>query len=41
MPPMLAAGFDRAFLTAAGIALLVLVVAIAAIRVRRTDLSGS
>jgi len=37
----LAAGFDRAFLTAAGIALLVLVVAIAAIRVRRTDLSGS
>jgi EmrB/QacA subfamily drug resistance transporter len=37
----LAAGFDRAFLVASGIALLVLVVAIAAIRVRRADLSGS
>ena len=37
----LAAGFDRAFLVAAGIALLILVVAIAAIRVRRSDLSGS
>jgi hypothetical protein len=37
----LAAGFDRAFLVAAGIALLMLVVAIAAIRVRRADLSGS
>jgi len=37
----LAAGCDRAFLVAAGIALLVLVVASAAIRVRRTDLSGS
>jgi EmrB/QacA subfamily drug resistance transporter len=37
----LAAGFDRAFLTAAGLALLILVVAIAAIRVRRADLSGS
>ena len=37
----LAAGFDRAFLVAAGIALLILVVAIAAIRVRRADLSGS
>jgi len=36
----LAAGFDRAFLVAAGIALVILVVAIAAIRVRRTDLSG-
>jgi EmrB/QacA subfamily drug resistance transporter len=36
----LAAGFDRAFLIAAGIALLILVVAIAAIRVRRADLSG-
>jgi len=36
----LAAGFDRAFLVAAGIALLILVVAIAAIRVRRGDLSG-
>jgi EmrB/QacA subfamily drug resistance transporter len=34
-------GFDRAFLVAAGIALLILVVAIAAIRVRRADLSGS
>jgi EmrB/QacA subfamily drug resistance transporter len=37
----LVAGFDRAFLVAAGIALLILVVAIAAIRVRRADLSGS
>jgi EmrB/QacA subfamily drug resistance transporter len=37
----LAVGFDRAFLVAAGIALLILVVAIAAIRVRRADLSGS
>jgi hypothetical protein len=37
----LAAGFDRAFLVAAGIALLILLVAIAAIRVRRADLSGS
>ena len=37
----LAAGFDRAFLVAAGIALLILVAAIAAIRVRRADLSGS
>jgi len=37
----LAAGFDRAFLVAAGIALLILVVAIAAIRVRRADLSGA
>jgi EmrB/QacA subfamily drug resistance transporter len=36
----LAAGFDRAFLVAAGIALLILVVAIAAIRVRRADLHG-
>ena len=36
----LAAGFDRAFLVAAGIALLILVVAIATIRVRRADLSG-
>jgi EmrB/QacA subfamily drug resistance transporter len=36
----LAAGFDRAFLVAAGIALLILVVASAAIRVRRADLSG-
>jgi EmrB/QacA subfamily drug resistance transporter len=37
----LAAGFDRAFLAAAGISLLILVVAIAAIRVRRADLNGS
>ena len=36
----LAAGFDRAFLVAAGIALLILVVAIATIRVRRADVSG-
>jgi len=36
----LAAGFDRAFLVASGIALLVLVIAIAAIRIRRADLSG-
>jgi predicted MFS family arabinose efflux permease len=34
-------GFDRAFLVAAGIALLILVVAIAVIRIRRADLSGS
>jgi EmrB/QacA subfamily drug resistance transporter len=37
----LAAGFDRAFLVASGIALLLLVIAIAAVRVRRADLSGS
>ena len=37
----LAAGFDRAFLVGAGIAVLLLVIAIAAIRVRRADLSGS
>jgi hypothetical protein len=37
----LAVGFDRAFVVAAGIALFILVVAIAAIRVRRADLSGS
>jgi Major Facilitator Superfamily len=37
----LAAGFDRAFLVAAGISLLILVVAVAAIRVRRAGLSGS
>ena len=36
----LAAGFDRAFLVASVIALLIVVVAIAAIRVRRGDLSG-
>jgi Na+/melibiose symporter-like transporter len=36
----LAVGFDRAFLVAAGIAVLILVVAVAAIRVRRADLSG-
>ena len=37
----LTAGFDRAFLVAAGIAMLILVIAIAVIRVRRADLSGS
>jgi EmrB/QacA subfamily drug resistance transporter len=37
----LAAGFDRAFLVASGIAVLVLVIAIAMIQIRRTDLSGS
>jgi EmrB/QacA subfamily drug resistance transporter len=37
----LAAGFDRAFLVAAGIALLILVIAIAAIRVRRADRNGA
>ena len=36
----LAAGFDRAFLVAAAIAVLILVVAIATIRVRRADLAG-
>jgi len=36
----LATGFDRAFLVSAGMALLVLVVAIAVTRVRRADLSG-
>ena len=36
----LTAGFDRAFLVAAGIALLILVVASTAIRVRRGDLTG-
>jgi EmrB/QacA subfamily drug resistance transporter len=37
----LAAGFDRAFLVGAGIALLMLVVAVAVIRVRRADLDAS
>lgn len=37
----LAVGFDRAFLVAAAIAVLILVVAITAIRVRRADLAGS
>jgi hypothetical protein len=37
----LAAGFDRAFLVASGIALLIVVVTMAAIRVRRADLNGS
>jgi hypothetical protein len=37
----LAAGFDRVFLVAAAIAVLILVVAITAIRVRRADLAGS
>ena len=36
----LAAGFDRAFLVAAGLAVLLLVTAIAAIRIRRADLAG-
>jgi hypothetical protein len=36
----LAAGFDRAFLVAAGITQLMLVVATATIRVRRADLAG-
>jgi EmrB/QacA subfamily drug resistance transporter len=36
----LAAGFDRAFLVAAAISLLMLVVAVAMIRVRRSDLAG-
>ena len=36
----LAAGFDRAFLVAAGIAVLFLVISTVAIRVRRADLSG-
>ena len=37
----LAVGFDRAFLVGAGIAVLLLVIAIGAIRVRRADLNGS
>jgi len=37
----LAVGFDRAFLVSAGIAVLILVLAIAMIRVRRADLNGS
>jgi EmrB/QacA subfamily drug resistance transporter len=37
----LAAGFDRAFLVGAGIAVLLLVMATVAIRVRRADLNGS
>jgi MFS family permease len=37
----LAGGFDRAFLVASGIALLILVIAIVAIRVRRAGLSGA
>jgi EmrB/QacA subfamily drug resistance transporter len=37
----LAAGFDRAFLVAAAIALLMLVVTVTMIRVRRADLAGS
>jgi EmrB/QacA subfamily drug resistance transporter len=37
----LAAGFDRAFLVAAGIAVLILVISVAAIRVRRADLTSS
>jgi hypothetical protein len=37
----LLAGFDRAFLVAAGIGLLILAVAAATIRIRRADLGGS
>ena len=37
----LAVGFDRTFLVAAAISLLIVVVAIAAIRIRRADLAGS
>jgi hypothetical protein len=37
----LTVGFDRAFLVAAAIAVLMLVVAITMIRVRRADLAGS
>jgi predicted MFS family arabinose efflux permease len=40
VPAALAAGFDRGFLVAAGIALLMLVVAITMIRVRRADLDA-
>ena len=36
----LAAGFDRAFMVGSGIAVLLLVIAIAVIRVRRADLTG-
>ena len=36
----LTAGFDRAFLVAAGIAVLLLVTAVATIRIRRADLAG-
>ena len=36
----LAAGFDRAFLVAAAIAVLTIVVAITTIRLRRADLAG-
>jgi hypothetical protein len=35
----LAAGFDRAFLVAAGMSLLMLVIAVFVIRVRRADLN--
>jgi hypothetical protein len=37
----LTTGFSRAFLVAAGIALVNLAITIAAIRVRRTDLTGA
>jgi len=36
----LAAGFDRAFLVAAGIALLIVLATVIAIRIRRSDLAG-
>ena len=37
----LAVGFDRAFLVGAGIAVLILLVAVTMIRIRRADLAGS
>jgi hypothetical protein len=36
----LVAGFDRAFLVGAGIAVLILLVAVTMIRIRRADLAG-
>jgi hypothetical protein len=38
--PLLIAGFDRAFMVGAGIAAILLVIAIGVIRVRRADLNG-
>jgi hypothetical protein len=37
----LVVGFDRAFLVGAGIAVLILLVAVTMIRIRRADLAGS
>ena len=37
---LLAAGFDRAFLVAAGISVLIVLVTVIAIRIRRSDLAG-